>query len=430
MSKFWICETCDLIVKSQEGSEGSKFYCPRCNSLLHIKRSNIVNALLMLTFSALILYYPAFFQPIMKLTVAGMSSLGAVGDSYVGFKEEGRPLLTLIVYATAVFIPFILPLFLFLVTLFNKLKILPKQQRLLLKIFIHLKDWGMTEVFLLGILISIIKMHSMAAITFLSGLYIFLFYTIINILILSYLDKETLWDEIEKQLNDGEIKDTLEDIDINNLKETGLDSNLMLCETCGKILPNNGTHHELECPRCLSNVHFRKPNSLNRALALLIVSAIFLVPANILPIMEVKFLGASSFSTIMDGIIYFFHAKEFGIGAVIFIASVLVPLYKVMVILIIIFSIKLKRPIYVNAKTKLFKSIEFIGKWSMLDIFVIALMTVFIRFGELSTTYAADAAIYFALVVIATMTAGHFLDIRMLWDSLEEEKNQNTGAHK
>jgi paraquat-inducible protein A len=415
--KIWICETCDLIVKSKNSGNGAKYYCPRCKSLIFSEKENVVTTLFVLSFSALLMYYPAFFYPIMKLSSAGLSSMGSVYDSFWGFYYQGETLLALIVFTSAVLIPFLIPFFIFIVTLLNKLKIFPGVQRDFLKFFIHLKDWGMAEVYLLGIFISIIKMHSMAEIKFETGLYIYIFFTIINALIFSNFNKELIWLEVEKQLPNRKSNST---IDISNLKKTGKDSNLILCETCNEIVKNDGNEHESVCPRCFSKIHMRKPDSITKAWALLLVSMIFIIPANILPIMEVKFLGTSTFSTIMDGIIYFFHAKEYGIGAVIFIASVLVPIYKILVVLMIIINVKFKNSVYIDLKTKLFKSIEFIGKWSMLDIFVIALMTVFVDFGELSTTYAADAAIYFALVVISTMLAGHFLDIRLIWDSKSE----------
>ncbi len=411
--KFWICETCDLIVEYNDVKVGVKYHCPRCHNVIYHCKANVMTNLLLISFSALLIFYPAFFYPVMKLSVAGLTSTGNVYSSYLGFYNQGENLLSIIVFITVVLIPFLIPFFIFVVTLFNKLRIYPSIQREFLKLFIYLKDWGMVEVYLLGIFVSIIKMYSLAEINFDIGFYIYIFFTFLNIMIFTYFNKQTIWDEMENQLPIFEGDNVDDNIELRN---TGKESNLILCDVCHKIIPAKDSENTV-CPRCLSKAYYRKPNSLNNALSLLIVSMIFIIPANVLPIMKVKFLGSDSFSTIMDGIIYFFQVKEYGIGAIIFIASVLVPLYKILVILILIIDIKFKRQIDLLVKTKLFESIEFIGKWSMLDIFVIALMVLFVSFGELSATYASDAAIYFAIVVFSTMLSGHFLDIRLLWDN-------------
>lgn len=133
--------------------------------------------------------------------------------------------------------------------------------------------------------------------------------------------------------------------------------------------------------------------------------------------MHVDFLGTTSDSTIMDGIIYFFHEKEYGIGLIIFIASVLVPLFKIIGMVIILLSITFKWKRGLRHKTSMFRFIEFIGRWSMLDIFVIALMSTLVSFGGLTSTMAAPATTYFCAVVVCTMSAALTFDTRLLWDA-------------
>jgi paraquat-inducible protein A len=149
----------------------------------------------------------------------------------------------------------------------------------------------------------------------------------------------------------------------------------------------------------------------------LATAAILTLPANLLPIMEVDYFGVPDRSTIMDGIIYFFQEGSYGIGLVIFVASVLVPLFKIVGLVIILLSIRYRWQSWLRHKAIMFRAIEFIGRWSMLDIFVITLLCSLAQFGFLSTISAAPAALYFTGVVLSTMFAALSFDPRLLWDA-------------
>ncbi len=197
-----------------------------------------------------------------------------------------------------------------------------------------------------------------------------------------------------------------------------MQAGLMLCHDCGLLMDAGKTNADVFiCSRCGADVHFRKAQSISATWALLITAAILYFPANLLPIMQVEFFGISEYSTIMDGILYFFHEKEYGIGLIIFMASVLVPLFKIVGLTIILLSIKFKWRYGLRHKTAMFRFIVFVGRWSMLDIFVIALMATLVNFGHFTNTVAAPAASYFAAVVVCTMLAAHTFDSRLLWDA-------------
>ncbi len=200
----------------------------------------------------------------------------------------------------------------------------------------------------------------------------------------------------------------------NDQPLTARKAGLILCLDCHKVLPKEmeGGH----CPRCGARVYSRVPNSIVKTWALVITAAILFIPANLLPIMQVDYLGRIEQSTIMDGIIYFFQEGSYGIGIVILTASVLVPCFKIIGIILILLSVQLRWKSWLRHKTAMFHFIEFIGRWSMLDIFVIALLQVLVHFGNLSNITAARGATYFTGVVIATMFAAITFDVRLLWD--------------
>jgi paraquat-inducible protein A len=202
--------------------------------------------------------------------------------------------------------------------------------------------------------------------------------------------------------------------DLKNVPTARLQG-LLLCHDCHKVVPaaeSTGT-----CHRCGAALHLRKPNSINRTWALVVTAAILSFPANFLPIMRVDFLGTADLSTIMDGIIYFFKEGSYGIGAVILTASILVPCFKIIGMTLILLSIHYRWQSWLRHKALLFRIIEFIGRWSMLDIFVIALLQVLVHFQNLTTIAAAPAAPYFAGVVLATMFAAITFDPRLLWEA-------------
>ena len=198
---------------------------------------------------------------------------------------------------------------------------------------------------------------------------------------------------------------------------TAREAGFLLCHDCHKLIADEGEKTPERCPRCNAAIHLRKPNSLTRTWALVLTSAVLAFPANILPIMKVDFLGTADYSTIMDGIIYFFTEGSYGIGIIILTASVLVPCFKIIGIILILLSIHYKWKTWLRHKTLLFRAIEFIGRWSMLDIFVIALLQVLVNFGNLTSIETAIAATYFTGVVLSTMFAAITFDPRLLWDA-------------
>jgi paraquat-inducible protein A len=198
---------------------------------------------------------------------------------------------------------------------------------------------------------------------------------------------------------------------------TARESGIFLCHDCHKLVADVGKETPKKCPRCEASLHIRKPNSITRTWALVITAAVLSLPANILPIMRVDFLGVADYSTIMDGIVYFFKTGSYGIGAVILTASVLVPCFKIIGIFLILLSIHFKWQTWLRHKTLMFRAIEFIGRWSMLDIFVIALLQALVKFGNITSIETAPAATFFTGVVISTMFAAITFDPRILWDA-------------
>lgn len=207
-------------------------------------------------------------------------------------------------------------------------------------------------------------------------------------------------------------------INVNKGKDiSAMDAGYYLCHGCHSVIASNISHENKDaCMRCGTKLYFRKPNSLIKTWALLVTAVILVFPANIFPIMRVNSLGVPDDSTIISGIIYFFQEGSYSIGIIIFVASILVPFFKITGICLILLSIYFKWNISLKQKALMFRFIKFVGRWSMLDIFVISVLQAFISFGYLTSVEPASGAIYFTGVVVITMFAAITFDPRLIWD--------------
>jgi len=193
------------------------------------------------------------------------------------------------------------------------------------------------------------------------------------------------------------------------------------CHSCGLVcrIPD---HHHYVCPRCGSSLHFRKPQSIQRSLALVIGAFIFYLPANLLPITHTAALGKVQSDTIMSGVIYVLHHGDWPLALVIFTASVAVPLLKLLILSFLIWSVGRRsrgRPL---DRTKLYRITEAVGRWSMVDVFVVTILVALVQLGFLANVEAGPGAMYFCLVVVITMFAAMVFDPRLIWDPLEESE--------
>ena len=199
-----------------------------------------------------------------------------------------------------------------------------------------------------------------------------------------------------------------------------LDAGIIVCGECHKLeyLREDQVQH---CTRCGGRLHARRPDSIARTWALLITAAILYIPANVLPIMTVNFLGKGAPSTIMGGVLELIHADMLPIALVVFVASILVPTFKLVGIAMLLYSVQRHQPMSAQQRILMYRFIEWIGRWSMLDIFVIAILVTVVNFGNLASIQANLGAAAFATVVILTMIAAVTFDPRLIWDNTFDE---------
>lgn len=199
---------------------------------------------------------------------------------------------------------------------------------------------------------------------------------------------------------------------------TALQRGLWTCHTCGLLQKPGGAHPQ--CVRCGSDVHDRKPHSIQRAWALLIASFILYIPANVLPIMETRSILGEQSDTIMSGVVYLATHGSWPIALVIFFASVMVPLAKMFALVLLLVTTQRRSRWRLSERTQLYRVVEFVGRWSMVDVYVVAILVALVQLGPLASISPAPGAIAFGAVVVLTMFAAECFDPRLMWDALDD----------
>lgn len=200
-----------------------------------------------------------------------------------------------------------------------------------------------------------------------------------------------------------------------------IDAGLLICQECHQLNRQDREADRQYCSRCGGVLHARRPDSLARTWALLLTAAILYIPANLLPIMTVNSLGKGQSDTIMSGVIELVHLGMLPIAAVVFVASILVPTFKLVGIALLLYSVQRHLPMSARQRILMYRFIEWIGRWSMLDIFVIAILVAVVNFGSLASIEPGMGAVAFASVVVLTMLAALTFDPRLIWDNTESD---------
>jgi paraquat-inducible protein A len=196
------------------------------------------------------------------------------------------------------------------------------------------------------------------------------------------------------------------------------------CHCCCKVsyLKAGGGRWHSVCPRCGASLHFRKKDSLTRTWALTLTALILYVPANLLPVMTVTMTGRAESDTIFSGVQTLLIGGMWPLALLVFFASIAVPVLKLVVMIFLLLSVQFRWQWNPKYRTRLYGITESIGRWSMIDIFVITILVAVVQMGALATIEAGPGAVTFGGVVIFTMLAAMSFDPRLIWDAIDEEQ--------
>ena len=403
-----ICHECDLLVQVPRLQEGEQALCPRCGNNLGMLPKYPLQRPLVYALTSLIMLLCANVLPFLSINAKGMaSSMNLYQAASVLFSEDYR-LLSIAIYLCMQLLPACcLLLVIYLYIGFHRWQSPPLAASVTRWLF-RLLPWTMAEVFMVAVLVSLIKIASLADIFIGSGFWCFCLFSVMYIKSMVHLDKSWMWD-----LFKGPLRPQHALIEGISARAQGVTP----CHGCGALLSVK-EHH---CPRCGHGVHPRTPESIQRCVALLIAASILYLPANLLPIMVTESLGSETYSTILGGVVLLWEMGSYPVAMIIFIASVVVPIAKILSLFWLCFSVSRHDGHHRRGRTRLYRLTEFVGRWSMVDVFVVAILVALIRMGKLMSIYPGAAAMAFASVVVVTMLAAMQFDPRLIWDTPREK---------
>lgn len=199
--------------------------------------------------------------------------------------------------------------------------------------------------------------------------------------------------------------------------QTAASQGLLSCHGCGLLANVSAAAPKQSCVRCGAAMHLRKRDSISRTWALLIASYMLYVPANLLPILETTQLFALQRDTIMSGVVYLWLTDSKALAVIVFAASIVVPMTKLIALTVLVISVQRKWIWRPHQRTQLYRMVEFIGRWSMLDVFVVAFTIALVQLQSLASVRAGPGIVAFAAVVVLTMLATKTFDPRLIWDT-------------
>ena len=401
------CHECDHFYFYELIPAGAKAKCQQCGSLLYRHIPDSLNRSLALYFTALILFLIANAFPFLSLELGGRVVENILFSSGWAMYELGMGELGVLIILTSILFPFIVITGMLYLLIPARMGTAAPFMAQVYRIVNSIGPWSLVGVFMLGVLIAIVKLQDLANVITGPSLIALALLLVVYTAARASFDPHDLWSST-KHKSSGISHD-----DIASRK-------ILNCHTCGFLSLHTG---ELQtCHRCTSSLHHRKHNSIEATWALFASALILLIPANVYPVMTVIRFGQGEPSTILSGVLHLIESGMWGLAMIVFVASIVVPVMKLTILFFLLISVHKKSIWRPRDRTLLYRVTEIVGAWSMVDIFLIGLLSSLVRLDSLSTIRPGIGAIFFAGVVVITMFAAHSFDPRLIWDNIKEKQ--------
>lgn len=405
------CHQCDWLMALPPLASGEQALCPRCGHAEVTRHRYPAQRSMVLAITTLILLALALSFPFMSFSASGVSNRIELLQTSSELIDFHQPLVAIAVLLTTVVLPALyLAGVIWLQAGLLAGHTLPLSRHIA-RSLVHLYPWMMVDVFLIGTLVSLVKIASLAEISLGLSFWAFAAYTLMLLVTTQSVDRDWLWFALGGEPTAPEGART---------GETAATQGLSGCSTCGLVNALDDSGHG-RCQRCGEPLHLRHPRSLQRTWALLVAAAVMYIPANLYPIMTTTSLGNSTPNTILGGAMHLIETGSWPIAMVILVASIIVPLGKLIALTWLCMMAPRAGQLNALSRTRLYRITEFIGRWSMVDIFVVAILVALIRAGNLMSVTPGPAALAFAAVVVITMLAAMSFEPRLLWDGTDEK---------
>jgi paraquat-inducible protein A len=421
------CHECDLLLRDPlphfspdtlppHADRAAEVCCPRCGARIYRVARASINQTLAIALAACIVFIIANAFPIASIAAQGRQNdstlLGAV---HLLWQEDMVPIALLVLLTTVIVPALELLVFVAVLMFLRSGRPLHSLRRLppVLRAVLHARPWSMIEVFMLGVLVSLVKLGHVASLSAGVALWAYAALMVLMAALSSTVSMRNLWAALPLRRtpaaplagrpgSDGGV--------------TASAHGWVSCHACGLLSPLSGDAHGQDCPRCAAPLHQRTPDSLRATLALLLAASLLFLPANLLPIMETGSLFGAQSDTIMSGVAYLWHSGSWPLAVLVFVASIAVPLFKLLMLAGLLLSVHLGWQHRRHARTRHYRVLEVVGRWSMLDIYVVTILSALVQIQSVATINVGPGAVAFGGVVVLTMLATLRFDPRLIWD--------------
>ncbi|GAB6855483.1 paraquat-inducible protein A [Asaia astilbis] len=421
------CPCCGLFQTLPRLQRGQVAYCRRCDAQL-ARRSNTppIAAPAAFCLASLALYLALFFTELLTINVHGRVNTVTILTGPIELGREGFGEIGLIVGLTTLIMPGIAIALMGAILIGASRRQMPDWAPRLMSWYDRLREWSMIEVYILGVFVAYTKLVDLAIVDLRAGIFLIAALMITQAATDSTLDVERIWlnrdirDEIED--NQGRIL-PVEHITATDESMPPI-QHMLSCHACGLVMAFDQEVPREEdmgdCPRCHQILKRRKSNSLINASALLLAGVVCYIPANLFPIMTYTKMGQANTSTIIHGVIELWNSDLIPLALLVLFASITVPVLKIVSLAFMVFSTWRKQKRGLKLMTKLYRLVDLIGRWSMIDVFMISILVAIVHFNFLANVVADPGVVFFTIVVIVTIFAVHSFDPRSMWDAAGE----------
>jgi paraquat-inducible protein A len=391
------CPNCGLIQGALDCRRNETTLCCRCKSPFVHRTGKSLDLTLALTLAILVLLIPAMSLPFLTTSAFGTTRTSILPMSVAFLWREGWPLLAIAVMLFVLIFPAVRLALLTLVLLAIRVGSRPRWLGPAFRFSNSLQTWAMLDVFLLGMAVAYARLHASLLVSIDRGGMCFVAATLLSLVARATLDKPQVWALIAPA------------------RDTPRAGPAIMCIHCDLLLP--ASHEGLPCPRCAASVRNRQPESISRSMAFLIAAVLLYFPANLYPIATIPIDLTPTAYTVIGGVRDLVRSNLVGLALIVFSASFAIPLLKMAGLTWCVVSVIHRSPKRLVAKTRVYRAIAEIGRWSMVDPLTIACFVPVLHFNGLIDGRAEPAATPFAGVVILTTLAVKFFDPRQMWDA-------------
>lgn len=346
------CHDCDLLHQARPLPAGAKALCSRCGMLLYQQIPNGTERTLALTLAALLLFFVSNAFPFLSLNIGGRMEENQLFSASLAFFREGMGELGILVFLTSILFPFVTIAGMLYVLLMQSSGYPVPGTAVVYRLVRAVAPWSLIGVFMLGAMVSAAKLLDLATVIPGISLYAFAVLLVVTTAAKVSFDRQLLWSLGSEATP-------------SSPGATAAERGLIGCHTCGLLVARPGHNDRGYCPRCNSPLHGRRTNSVARTWALVCSAWLLLIPANVYPVMTVIRFGQGEPNTITSGVIHLIEAQMWPLALLVFFASFVVPLLKLLVLSFLLITIQKRSRWRPEDRTRLYRATEVIGAWSM-----------------------------------------------------------------